>query len=172
MAFDPTTEDAGIDVAALSRNLFESVIQSRVPRQRNSVNREDWFSAPDEVGHAPIAFHDCGGSFEKSRQFLSFGLLLLGGLDAGRGVTEFGNTFFGDPQNALPNEIVPLLERRQPILGEAWFARGDEPAQERQSRSNEGVAMVAAISQRFKLESPAFRARRFRASMRAVRMRR
>ena len=51
VAFDPATEDAGIDGAALSRNLFEGVMQCRSPIQETS-------SLLDKVGDTPFALHD------------------------------------------------------------------------------------------------------------------
>ena len=169
VAFDPTTEHAGIDLAALSRNLFESVMQSaklRAPGTRMRPARLMRSATRQSPSMTAAA------ASRKAAKFLSFGLLLLGGLDAGRGVAEFSNTFFGDPQDALANEIVPVLERGQPILGEAWFARGDEPAQEREPGSRQGRddarGSIAAVQAR----RTGVPEHRFPASIRAVRMRR
>ena len=128
MAFDPTTEDAGIDGAALASDLFESVMQRRVPVASVIPHIA---SVPDEIGRSPIAVHDRSSGFEKSRQLLAFRLLVLGGIDTGCGVAEFGNTFLSEPQDRLADDVVPFLERGESIPGEPWFASGDEAAQER-----------------------------------------
>jgi hypothetical protein len=90
LTFDPAPEDARIDVAALARDLVDSVVQGRSSIQETS-------SLPDKVGDTPSALHDRGSGFKKNSQFLSFRLFLLSGLDAGRGVAKLGDTFFGDP---------------------------------------------------------------------------
>ncbi len=58
MALDPTTEDAGIDGAALSRNFVEGVLQICLLVHRTSLNRQMDISVPDEIVYAPVAVHD------------------------------------------------------------------------------------------------------------------
>ena len=160
IAFNPTAEDAGVDLASFPRDLFERVMQGRflvADFRRHVIRIMGAFGSLDEIGNAPIpVFHDGGSGFEKGRQLLTFRLFRLGGLDAGSRVAEVGKPLLGDPQDALPNEVIPMLERGEPVRCGARLTGGDEPAQEREPGRDKGVALLPAVVERVELEASAF----------------
>ena len=165
VALDPTPEDAGVDLATIAGDFLKGVLQW-------AAICPPLIHAPDKISNAPIlGLHDCDRGLQEGRQLLPFRFLVLGPLDAGRGITKVGNPFFGDPEDGLPDEVVPPLERRQPVQGGARLAGGDKPAQEDERSSDKPLAVFITIFERIDLECAPFGRVRFRVNG-AVRMRR